>query len=85
MSSTNRSPEDAPTIARVVGVKESLITVDTTGLGLKKNEVGYIRVGEERLKSEVLRIQSGVADMQVFEATKGVRVGDQVEMSGEML
>ena len=43
MSSTNRSPEDAPTIARVVGVKESLITVDATGLGLKKNEVGYIR------------------------------------------
>jgi V/A-type H+-transporting ATPase subunit A len=50
-----------------------------------KNEVGYILVGEERLKSEVLRIQGNFADMQVFEDTRGVKVGDSVELSGEML
>src|SRR5210317_2469089 len=50
-----------------------------------KNEVGYILVGEERLKAEVLRVQSDVADLQVFEETDGVKVGDQVELTGEML
>jgi V/A-type H+-transporting ATPase subunit A len=50
-----------------------------------KNEVGYIIVGEERLKAEVLRIQGATADMQVFEETDGVKIGDLVELSGEML
>ena len=50
-----------------------------------KNEVGYIVVGDERLKAEVLRVQGDVADMQVFEETTGVKVGDPVELSGEML
>ena len=85
MSSSKTQPDATPAIARVVGVKESLITVDATSVELKKNEIGYIRVGDERLKSEVLRIQGGVADLQVFEATKGVKVGDDVEMSGEQL
>ncbi len=52
---------------------------------VKKNEVGYICVGDERLKSEVLRIRGRTADMQVFEDTSGVRVGDRVEMTDEML
>jgi V/A-type H+-transporting ATPase subunit A len=85
MNSSKTSPEATLPVARVVGVKESLITIDATQIGLKKNEVGYIRVGDERLKSEVLRIQGGVADMQVFEDTKGVKVGDEVEMTGSML
>ncbi|MGB5168133.1 MAG: V-type ATP synthase subunit A, partial [Acidimicrobiia bacterium] len=50
-----------------------------------KNEVGYVLLGEERLKSEVLRVQNQVADLQVFEDTSGVKVGDEVELSGEML
>ncbi len=35
--------------------------------------------------AEVLRVHGNTADMQVFEDTRGVRVGDPVEMSGEML
>jgi V/A-type H+-transporting ATPase subunit A len=35
--------------------------------------------------AEVLRIESGRAEMQVFEDTRGVRVGDRVEFSGQML
>lgn len=37
------------------------------------------------MKAEVLRIRGRTADMQVFEDTSGVRVGDRVEMTGEML
>jgi V/A-type H+-transporting ATPase subunit A len=68
-----------------VGVQESLVTIDVSQVPVKKNEVGYIRVGDERLKAEVLRIQGDMADMQVFEETNGVRVGDQVELTGAML
>ena len=52
---------------------------------LEKNEVGFICVGDERLMAEVLRIQGVTADMQVFEETDGVRVGNKVELTGEML
>ena len=71
--------------ARVMAVRESLVTIDTGGKAIRKNEVGFILVGQERLMAEVLRIQGNTADMQVFEDTRGVRVGDRVEMSGEML
>lgn len=70
---------------RVLTVRESLVTIDTGGDAIRKNEVGFIRVGEEHLMAEVLRIQGDTADMQVFEDTRGVRVGDHVAMTGEML
>ncbi|MBW1785521.1 MAG: V-type ATP synthase subunit A [Deltaproteobacteria bacterium] len=71
--------------ARVVGVQESLVVIEVENAPIRKNEVGYICVGEERLMAEVLRIQGRTADMQVFEDTSGVRVGDPVELSGRML
>jgi V/A-type H+/Na+-transporting ATPase subunit A len=69
-------PEPEARRAPVVGVKESLVTVDVSRTTIRKNEV---------LKAEVLRIRGRTADMQVFEDTNGVRVGDRVEMTGEML
>lgn len=74
-----------PRIARVTAVRESLVTVDAGNNAIMKNEVGHIRVGDERLMAEVLRIQQDSADMQVFEDTRGVRVGDPVEMTGRLL
>jgi V/A-type H+-transporting ATPase subunit A len=71
--------------ARVLTVRESLVNIDTGGKAIKKNEVGFICVGSERLMAEVLRVQGNTADMQVFEDTRGVRVGDPVEMSDQML
>jgi V/A-type H+-transporting ATPase subunit A len=71
--------------ARVVSVRDSLVTVEVSDVHIRKNEVGFICVGDERLMAEVLRIQGVNADMQVFEETDGVRVGDKVELTGEML
>ena len=92
MSNNNalkNQPDSPPTTekrtAHVVSVRESLVSVDTGGKAIMKNEVGYICVGEERLMAEVLRIQGDTADMQVFEDTRGVRIGDSVEMSGNLL
>ncbi len=84
-------------LARVVAVQESLVTIeagwkDGKRLPLMKNEVLYIRPARagteaytERLKSETLRVRGDLADVQVFEDTSGVAVGDPVEQSGEML
>jgi V/A-type H+-transporting ATPase subunit A len=85
VTTNSSSTAEASRIATVVGVKESLVTIDVSQTPVMKNEVGYILVGTERLKSEVLRIQGNQADMQVFEDTRGVKVGDAVELSGEML
>jgi V/A-type H+-transporting ATPase subunit A len=49
------------------------------------NEVCYILVEGKRLKSEVIRIRGARAQVQVFEMTRGIRIGDAVEFSGEML
>jgi V/A-type H+-transporting ATPase subunit A len=72
--------------ATVIGVKESLITVEVDEkTPIKKNEVGFICLGNERLKAEVLRVRGRTADMQVFEDTEGVRTGARVELTDEML
>ena len=46
---------------------------------MRKNEVGYVLVGDERLKGEVIRINGDTASMQIHEMTNGIQVGDKVE------
>jgi V/A-type H+-transporting ATPase subunit A len=72
-------PEAEARRAPVVGVKESLVTVDVSRTTIRKNEVGHVLLGDQRPMAEVLRIEGRRADMQVFEDTRGVRVGDTVE------
>lgn len=69
---------------RVTGVNGNMVNVEFEG-SISKNEVGYIHVGKTRLKSEVIRINSNVASLQVFESTTDVAVGDSVEFTSEML
>jgi V/A-type H+-transporting ATPase subunit A len=71
--------------ARVVGLNGNIATVELESGFLVKNEVAYIRNGDQSLKSEVIRIKGNRADMQVYEDIKGIKVGDKVDCSGEML
>jgi len=68
----------------ITGINGNMITVVFDG-SITQNELGYALQGKERLKSEVVRIQNNKAFLQVFESTKGLRVGDKVEFTGEML
>ena len=68
----------------IIGVNGNMISVKFEG-NIIQNEVGYAITGDDRLKSEVVKINGNIAYMQVFEITKGLRVGDAVEFSGEML
>ena len=76
------------TIGKVTGVNGNMITVAFTG-AVAQNEVGYACIpGKDRplrLMSEIVRIRDGVADMQVFEDTRDLQVGDALEFSGDML
>ncbi|HMP81049.1 MAG TPA: V-type ATP synthase subunit A, partial [Pirellulaceae bacterium] len=73
------------TRAHVIGVNGNIVTIQTSGGPIMKNEVALVVVGQERLKAEVLRIDGNLADLQVFEETHGVRYGDEVELTGELL
>ena len=68
----------------VTGVNGNLITVDFDG-SVRKNEVGYILVDDKRLKGEVIRIRNGEVSMQIYEMTNGIKVGDPVEFTGELM
>jgi V/A-type H+-transporting ATPase subunit A len=51
-----------------------------------QNSLAYcVRSDGVRLMSEVIRVRGSVADLQVFEETRGLRVGDAVELQDEML
>lgn len=68
----------------VTGVNGNLINVDFDG-SVRKNEVGYILVDDKRLKGEVIRIRNGEVSMQIYEMTDGIKVGDPVEFTGELM
>ena len=69
---------------KIIGINGNLITVVVDG-SITQNEVGYAVTGDQRLKAEVIRIQGNKAFLQVFESTKGLRVGDVVEFTGDLL
>ena len=72
------------TPAKVTGINGNVVSISFEE-SLIQNEVVYVLSGDARLKSEVIRIEGGRADLQVFESTDGIRVGDLVERTGEML
>jgi len=61
-----------------------MISVEVTGQ-ISMNEVGYVLVEDKRLKSEVIRVRGNQVEMQVFEMTGGIGIGDEVDFTGEML
>ena len=68
----------------IVGVNGNMITVEYSGR-IIQNEVAYAAVGDARIKCEVIRVRGKYADLQVFESTNGLKVGDLVEFTGELL
>ena len=73
-----------PVTGKIVGIVGNMATVTYDG-NIMQNEVAYIIKGQERLKTEIVRIGDGVAFMQVFESNKGIKIGDTVEYSGQLL
>ena len=72
------------TKGKVAAVNGNMISVEFDG-DVSLNEVGYVKVGNKSLKSEVIRIRGNQAQLQVFEMTKGIKTGDEVVFTGNML
>ena len=68
----------------VRGIVSNLVTVEVDG-PVSQNEICYISVGGVRLMSEVIKVIGKNAFVQVFESTRGMRVGDTAEFQGHML
>ena len=72
------------TKGKVVGVNGNMVSVEFDGT-VSMNEVAYVKVEDSSLKSEVIRIRGNVAQLQVYEMTKGIKAGDVVEFTGDLL
>ncbi|GHU56831.1 V-type ATP synthase alpha chain [Bacteroidia bacterium] len=68
----------------VKGIVSNLVTVEVDG-PVSQNEICYISVGGVKLMSEVIKVIGQNAFVQVFESTRGMRVGDEAEFEGHML
>lgn len=68
----------------IAAVNGNMITVKFEG-AVAQNEVGYALLGDKRLMAEIVRVRGEKADMQVFDATTDLGIGDKVEFSGELL
>lgn len=68
----------------VVGINGNMVSVQFTG-DVSMNEVAYVVVDDKKLKGEVIRIRGNIAQMQIYEMTQGIKAGDKVEFSGNLL
>ncbi len=72
--------------SRVVAINGPLVTAEVIrDQEVTMNEIAYVVCNGVPLKSEVIRVRGRLADLQVFESTNGLKVGDKVDFSGDLL
>ena len=73
-------------IGKVIGVNGNLLKVEFENPVIL-NEVAYAQLSgtEVKLKAEVIRVRGNQAELQVFEDTTGLKIGDSVEFTGDLL
>lgn len=72
------------TKGKVVGINGNMVSVEFDG-NITMNEVAYVLVEGKKLRGEVIRIRGNIAQMQIFEMTQGIKAGDSVEFTGNLL
>ena len=72
------------TTGKVTGIIANLVTVEVNG-PVAQNEICYIKLGDTRLMAEVIKVNGKSASVQVYESTRGVKKGNDVEFMGFML
>jgi len=70
--------------ARVVGITGNIVRI-RSDVPLIKNAILFVHICDAQLKGEILRVQGNQADAQIFDETEGVRVGNGVEVTDQML
>ena len=72
------------TTGKVTGIVSNLVTVSLNG-PVAENELCMIDLGGTKLLAEVIKVNGDRASVQVFESTRGLKNGDEVEFLGKML
>ncbi|MFY9151713.1 MAG: V-type ATP synthase subunit A [Prolixibacteraceae bacterium] len=72
------------TKGKVSGIISNLVIVAFDGV-VSQNEICFIILNELKLMAEVIRIGKGLAYVQVFESTRGLKPGTDVEFTGHLL
>ncbi|MBQ1747340.1 MAG: V-type ATP synthase subunit A [Bacteroidales bacterium] len=72
------------TTGKVTGIVSNLVTVEVDG-PVAQNELCYIDLNGTKLMAEVIKISGDSASVQVYESTRGLKVGCNVEFEGRML
>ena len=68
----------------VSGVVSNMVTLRVDG-PVQQGEICYIKTGGDRLMAEVIKVVGQDAYVQVFESTRGLKVGSEAEFTGHML
>ncbi len=72
------------TKGKVYGIISNLVIVNVDG-PVSQNEICMINHDDARLMAEVIKVTGDQAYVQVFESTRGLHVGSDVEFTGYML
>ncbi len=68
----------------VTAIISNLISIEVDG-PVAQNEICYVDCGSTKLMAEVIKIAGNSASAQVFESTRGLRIGAAAEFTGTML
>ncbi len=72
------------TTGRVNGIIANIVIVKCEG-AVGQNEICYVHCGDIKMMAEVIKIVGDSAYVQVFDSTRGLKIGDKVEFQGYML
>jgi V/A-type H+/Na+-transporting ATPase subunit A len=78
------SKSPAKSTGKVVGIIANLVIVKYEG-PVSQNEVCYVMHDGNALMAELIKVQDGKAYIQVFESTRGLKIGAEVEFQSHML
>ena len=72
------------TLGRVYGIISNIVIVKVDG-AVGQNEICYVYCGDTRMMAEVIKVIGDDAYVQVYDSTRGLKIGDKVEFMGHML
>lgn len=72
------------TTGKVIGVVSNLVTIEANG-PIAQNEICFVTVQGRDLMAEVIKVEGNHAIVQVFESTRGMKVGDEARFEQHLL
>ena len=72
------------TTGRVKGIISNIVIVNADG-AVGQNEICFVHCGDTKMMAEVIKVTGDDAYVQVYDSTRGLKIGDRVDFEGHML